>query len=543
MTKHLSKIFLIFSYLFLSIQLIAQPSSHDPCNIMKDGDRYWHFYTANGIAALSASDSEFKNWQLEPSVFGDTWPSWINDYVPDFAGQFWAPACIYINGQYYLYYSCSTFGALQSAIGVATSPSLNNPTWTDQGVVVNSLSSGNYLTTVNAIDPAIFKDDDGKVYMTYGSWFGGIAIVEIDSITGKTVGDITKVAGGNHQSYEGAYLMKHDGYYYLFINRGLCCSGVNSTYYIIVGRSTSVTGTYTGWNTFLETDNRFIGPGHIGYNEGRLTYHIYDRDDDGAAKLINTTMSWEDGWPVADEVSQTPTGTSIPDGTYRILAYDDTKVIGVGNDSPSSGANIQLSNFNDDYIAGRSWEITKVNLNEYQISPENYPSVGIDLYNWGIADGTNIWLYNYWGGKVQKWTFADMGDGSCQIRSAFTNKPIQVIGSQVSGANIAQMTYDAEETNQLFTLELLELSDISEYPPINCIQIYPNPTKDFLNISLNIEQLNKFEVAMYNNLGQMVFNQNVDSGHLKINTSDFENGIYFVHIFNEKFVAYKTFIK
>lgn len=482
MIMHVSKPLLICALLFASIRLMAQAPTHDPSHLMKDGDRYWHFSTGDGIAALSAADAEFKHWQLEPSAFGATWPAWINTYVPDFAGHFWAPSCIFMNNKYYLFYACSTFGSSQSAIGVATSPSLNKQQWTDLGMVLNSSSSGNYKTTVNAIDPEVFKDDDGKVYLTYGSWFGGIAIVQIDSVTAKPIGNITKVAGGDHQSYEAAYLMKHDGYYYLFINRGACCNGVNSTYYIIVGRSSKVTGPYTGWKTFLETDNRYIGPGHFGYNQGRLTYHIYDRDDGGASKLVNTTLSWENGWPVADAVSQKPTGVAIPDGSYRILAYDASKVIGVAGDAPASGANVILRNYTSDDIAGRSWTITNVNLNEYQIAPKNHPTLGFDLYNWGINNAANIWLYNYWGGQCQKWTFMDMGEDHYQIRSAYTNKPIQVIGSQTSGSNIAQMAYKPNENNQVFKLEDTHDAN-TRYPAILDYSAYQsgNPPKNILD--------------------------------------------------------------
>ncbi len=302
--------FLLLIFLASSVlTLHGQPPSHDPGRMMEDGNRYWEFYTGNGISVLSASDPEFKNWQAEPSVFGNSWPTWINDYVPGFGGIFWAPDCIYMNGKYYLYYSCSTFGSDVSAIGLVTTPSLNNPTWTDQGMVIHSDGSN---MAYNTIDPSIFKDDDGSVWMTFGSWFGGIAIIQLDSVTGKTTGSSTKLAGGNSQDIEASYLMKHDGYYYLFVNRGHCCQGVNSTYYVQVGRSDNVTGPYSDWRTFLQTDGRYIGPGHVGYNHGRLTYHIYDRDDDGASKLINTTLSWDNGWPVAGAVSQEPQGMVIP---------------------------------------------------------------------------------------------------------------------------------------------------------------------------------------------------------------------------------------
>ncbi|WP_167618171.1 family 43 glycosylhydrolase [Maribellus sediminis] len=457
---------LVFLFLF-SLKVLAQPPAHDPSKIMRDGDRYWTFKTELGIGAISASNNDFSDWQSEPSVFGDTWPSWINTYVPDFAGHFWAPACIFLNGKYYLYYSCSTMGSHVSAIGLATSPSLNNPDWTDQGMVV--YSDGNNTATVsNAIDPAIFKDDDGKAWMTYGSWFGGISIVELDTLTGKTVGEKTTLVGGNHQDIEASFLLKHDDYYYLFVNRGLCCRGVESTYYIQVGRASSVTGPYDGWRTFLQTNGRYIGPGHIGYNEGRLTYHVYDRDDDGTAKMMNTTLDWSDGWPVAVEVTQDPPGELLPDGTYRIQSFDSTKIVGVANNSPYEGANVEILDFSDDNINGTSWVINNVNLHQYQIAPKNYINLGLDVYNCVGDDDANIGLWSYWGGQCQKWIFVDMGNKNYQIRSALSNKPIQVNGTFESGTNIVQMSNNSNDTTQLFTLVLLELEDTTynQYPQV-----------------------------------------------------------------------------
>jgi len=290
---------ILFFELAITIFSFAQPGSHDPSSISIDENTYWIFNTNSGIGTVSASDPEFSDWQVGQSVFGDTWPSWINNYVPDFAGQFWAPSVKYFNGKYHLYYSCSTMGAYTSAIGLATTTSLNDPDWEDQGMVVYSNSATNY----NAIDPAIFIDDDERVWMVYGSWHAGIAITEIDSSTGKTIGSLTHLTGGNATSYEAPYLLKNDGYYYLFVNRALCCKGVSSTYYIIVGRATNVTGPYEDWRTFKSSQGRYIGPGHVGYGENRLTYHYYDGNEGGIAKLANTTLDWIDGWPVAGSPS------------------------------------------------------------------------------------------------------------------------------------------------------------------------------------------------------------------------------------------------
>lgn len=455
--KFLSTLLCTISF---SLSLHAQAPSHDPCNIVKDGDRYWVFNTNVGIGVISSGTSDFSDWQSESSVFGDTWPSWINDYVPDFWGQFWAPACIYMNNKYYLYYSCSSMGLSQSAIGLATSPSLNNPVWTDHGMVVSSDGSG---TVNNAIDPAIIKDDDGRVWMTYGSWFGGITITELDSLIGKAIGELTQLVGGNHKDFEAPYILKNNGYYYLFVNRGTCCSGVNSTYYIQVGRASKVTGPYYGWQTFLQADGRFIGPGHVGYKENRLTYHIYDRDDDGAAKMMNTTIDWINDWPIAQKVSQEPVGAHIPNGVYRIRSSNPNNIIGVQNNAPAQGANVQLWAYTDDDINGQSWEITNVNLHQYKISPNNYSSLSFDVYNCLGDDGANIGLWSYWGGKCQQWLFNDMGNDTYQIRSVLSNKPIAVNGASNSGANLVQMNNDFNNRNQTFELELLEVSGPSIY--------------------------------------------------------------------------------
>ena len=56
------------------------------------------------------------------------------------------------------------------AIGVARSASLKSPNWQDLGIVVQSYGGSG---EINAIDPALFRDQDGKVYLSYGSFFGG----------------------------------------------------------------------------------------------------------------------------------------------------------------------------------------------------------------------------------------------------------------------------------------------------------------------------------------------------------------------------------
>lgn len=85
----------------------------------------------------------------------------------------------------------------------------------------------------NCIDPCVFFDDDGNLWMSYGSWSGGIFMLELDEETGLRDYNVTyetnehsdayfgtKIAGGAYVSGEASYIQKIGNYYYLFISYG-----------------------------------------------------------------------------------------------------------------------------------------------------------------------------------------------------------------------------------------------------------------------------------------------------------------------------------
>ena len=101
-------------------------------------------------------------------------------------------------------------------------------------------------------------------------------------------------------------------YYYLFVNWGICCRGINSTYNIRVGRSKQITGPYLdrsgvdllkgGGSLVLDTEKKFIGPGHAGiFSEGGTNWfscHFYDASRAGLSTLAILPMRWtSDDWP------------------------------------------------------------------------------------------------------------------------------------------------------------------------------------------------------------------------------------------------------
>lgn len=329
-----------FTYLFLAlfVQCLFIKKSygldgnylfHDPSTIVKEGGKYWIFSTGDGITT-AYSDDLYRWTEIQQPVFAKgTWPAWINTAVPGFAGRFWAPDCIFMNGKYYLYYSCSLPHSSRSAIGLATNPTLDpnnsNYKWTDHGPVVSSSSNNDF----NAIDPAIFKDDNGDVYLTYGSFFNGIAMVKLDPLTGKPApgNSVVKVAGSSVGQYdwEAAYVFKNGSYYYLVANRGHCCRDLSSTYFLVTGRSKNPTGPFLddnnidlnngGGKHLLATSGKYIGPGHFGLlrqnGANFVSMHYYDGENLGKNTLDIGSLKFIDDWPVF-------TRDWIPAGRYRI---------------------------------------------------------------------------------------------------------------------------------------------------------------------------------------------------------------------------------
>ena len=162
---------------------------------------------------------------------------------------FWAPDVQQLaDGRYYYYYCACEGSSPLSALGVAVSDSPEGP-YKDLGIFLKSGGSG-YDATVwpNVVDPCVFFDKNGKLWMVYGSYSGGIFILEMDPATGFPLegqGYGKKLLGKNHARIEGPYILYSPGtdYYYLFLSFG----GLNAAdgYNIRVCRSREPDGPYT----------------------------------------------------------------------------------------------------------------------------------------------------------------------------------------------------------------------------------------------------------------------------------------------------------
>jgi arabinan endo-1,5-alpha-L-arabinosidase len=294
----------------VNVSYIAPDSTsigiHDP-SMLKVGSTYYLFSTHGLIHAHSSPNRA--NFSDDGYAL-PTLPSWTSSYTGG-NGDLWAPYASAHNGVYWLYYAASTFGSANSAIGLAASPTGMPGTFVDSGAPV-------YTSTAcpgsNAIDPASLVDASGRAWLAFGSYSSGIQIVPVNNTTGIPTGAACAQLAyhPSGSGIEGSYIYPHGGYYYLFASIDTCCNGVTSTYRIIVGRSTSVTGPYTdrgglaltsgGGTIVLSAHGNINGPGgeslFTDADGDILVYHYYDGNNNGYPALGINVLSWtSDGWP------------------------------------------------------------------------------------------------------------------------------------------------------------------------------------------------------------------------------------------------------
>jgi arabinan endo-1,5-alpha-L-arabinosidase len=296
---------------------------HDP-SIIRQNSTYYVFSTdasatQGGFIPIRCSTDKI-SWSACGYVFS-TLPAWTASAVPG-ATEIWAPDISYFNGVYHLYYAVSTFGSNVSAIGLVTTPTLDQTSasykWTDQGQVLASSTTNSF----NAIDPNILVDATGAVWLQYGSFWNGIYQQQIDPATGQvlTGGTIYHLAQRAttvaNDPVEGASLVYEGGYYYLFVSWDYCCqtNPAQSNYKIVVGRGTTPNGPFLdqsgvdmaqGGGTILLQGNgtTWSAPGgqtaYIDAQNGDLiVFHALNLQQNGLDYLFVNSLAWQNGWPV-----------------------------------------------------------------------------------------------------------------------------------------------------------------------------------------------------------------------------------------------------
>ncbi|KAI1077210.1 glycosyl hydrolase [Whalleya microplaca] len=290
-------------------------NTHDPSIIRRSDGTYFRFSTGGKIAVHTAPDITGP-WTYQ----GAALPSGSSI---DLAGKddLWAPDVSLIDSTYYMYYAVSTSGSQDSAIGVATSSSLDVGTWTDLGSTgIRSSSSKAY----NAIDASLINAD-GTYLLTFGSFWGDIFQVEMKSppkavASGATTYNLAYDSVTTAE--EGSTLFKYGSYYYLFYSKGQCCGydsnkpAAGKEYKVMVCRSSSPTGgfvdkngvacTSSGGTVVLESHGNVYGPGGQGVYQdpanGPILYYHYVNTSigyaDGQKQFGWNNIDFSSGWPV-----------------------------------------------------------------------------------------------------------------------------------------------------------------------------------------------------------------------------------------------------
>jgi arabinan endo-1,5-alpha-L-arabinosidase len=305
----------------------------DPA-VIKAKDGYWYAYGTTDpleegertrhLIPISRS-TDLVNWTYVGDAFTEqTLPGWADAAA---GAALWAPDIRYLDGTYYLYYvvtqTTETPEPNDNAIGVATSDSPTGP-WKDSGDPVvgprrgNSGNPGDFLWT---FDPSQFTALDGTRYLYYGSYYGGIWVTELNEDATEAVGPQTQVAIDNR--YEGAYVIHHGGWYYLFASEANCCAGPTTGYTVFAGRSRSPRGPFVdrdgisllanrvgGTIVVTPNGNRWVGTGHNAVitdlaGQDWFVYHAIDRSDPfldepygiNERPMLLDRLDWIDGWP------------------------------------------------------------------------------------------------------------------------------------------------------------------------------------------------------------------------------------------------------
>lgn len=236
---------------------LRNASVHDP-SIIKVEDTYYVF----GSHMATAKSDDLMSWT---TVSRNANPG--NPLVPNVREEmeealtwartttFWAPDVIQLaDGRFYMYYCTCEGSSPLSALGVAVADNIEGP-YKNLGVFLKSGMAGigedgtRYNANIhpNAIDPHVFFDKEGILWMVYGSFSGGIFIMEMDPETGFPLpgqGYGTKLTGGRHSRIEGPYILysPDTDYYYLFLSFGGL--GSQDGYNIRIARSKNPDGPY-----------------------------------------------------------------------------------------------------------------------------------------------------------------------------------------------------------------------------------------------------------------------------------------------------------
>jgi arabinan endo-1,5-alpha-L-arabinosidase len=418
--------------------LDGEPYIHDPSTVTQCEGKFYAFGTGGGGL-----------------ISDDGW-TWHSGAVRPGGGA--APDVIHIGDRYYIAYG-STGGGLNGGhsgtIHTMWSKTLDPKSpdfkFNDDSVVASS----DGVEDCDAIDPSFLLDPTtGRLWLTYGTYFGYIRLVELDPKTGKRIAGNQAINIGIDM--EATDLIYRDSWYYLLGTHGTCCDGANSTYNIRVGRSKKVAGPYLdnmgidmlkgGGKLVVAASGRFVGAGHFGrmdLGDGVEKFSCHyeaDLNRSGRSVLDIRPLLWKDGWPVGAD--------NFQEGTYEIqsersgfaleLAVDFVRMAGGGRGGRGAPATPptpipaqQLSEVSPNWPVGnidlrigdymfrphQQWTISPVaNAGGYPGAPYfKIVIAGTDRALAATADSEVVTVPAFTGASEQLWRIDQLTDGTYRI--------------------------------------------------------------------------------------------------------------------------------
>lgn len=467
---------LLFIYFTTVTAQIGEPFIHDPSTIMESDGKYYTFGTGGG--GLISED-------------GWTWNSGAER-----PGGGAAPDAIKIGDRYLVVYG-ATGGGLggghNGKILTMWNKTLdpNSPDFEFSEPILVAQSDG--VEDNDAIDPGLLLDpNDGRLWCSYGTYFGFIRLIELDPNTGARI-------DGNEAidiaiDCEATDLEYRDGWYYLLGTHGTCCDGANSTYNIIVGRSKHVTGPYIdnmgremlkgGGKLVIASRDTHIGPGHFGryiIEEGveKMSCHFEaDLEQSARSVLGIRPLLWKDGWPVAGEIFKEGTykieserrGYSLElmvdfvrmpgrmrgfnrDMDEPIITVPSQKLDDVINTWPEGNIGVRIG----DYMVRphQRWTITSVpEAGGYLGGPYYKITIeGTDRALAATADAEVVTVPSFTGADEQLWRIDQLTDGTYRImpkKIPNSNKQYALVSSGDSTPTLAKFDMDSDNSKWNF---------------------------------------------------------------------------------------------
>lgn len=299
----MKRILFIFSFFIFHFSLseaqTGAPYIHDPSTIAECEGKYYTFGTGGGGL-----------------ISEDGW-SWHSGAERPGGGA--APDVMKIGDRYLCIYGATGGGLggghngrILTMWNKTLDPKSPDFRWTK----AIEVASSDGMEDLDAIDPSLLLDPTtGRLWCSYGTYFGTIRLIELDPKTGERVrGNVEKDIAIDCEATD---LLYRNGWYYLLGTHGTCCDGVNSTYNIVVGRAKSVEGPYFdnvgrdmfhgGGKMVIAAGDRKTGPGHFGrtiIDEGAevMSCHFEaDFDRSGRSVLAILPLLWKNDWPYAGE--------------------------------------------------------------------------------------------------------------------------------------------------------------------------------------------------------------------------------------------------